>query len=278
MKESSAKVKPWRDKVSGAITAAILRGDAKPLSGAVYAEITFTMPKPTNAPKRRRTYPAVSPDIDKLERSTYDAISTAKASEDDGRVIESHSRKVYPGEHPDALDQPGAIIRLYALTGALQVTAPTLSNTPRHNARRARPGLAARRRLPGRGRRSVLPRRYQRPRHRPGRGREGRVRPLPRPSPGAWSGPQRRSRTPVCRGGLTEQERRLLRRPSRTRMPYSNGHLRHVQILRHQLGRYLDLAAAGLTDTEIAQVMGVAPSTIRKVREVVKRKTWTVSA
>ncbi|CAM5507184.1 hypothetical protein GCM10010390_65200 [Streptomyces mordarskii] len=79
-------------------------------------------------------------------------------------------------------------------------------------------------------------------------------------------------------GGLTEQERRLLRRPSRTRMPYSNGHLRHVQILRHQLGRYLDLAAAGLTDTEIAQVMGVAPSTIRKVREVVKRKTWTVSA
>ncbi|CAM5507278.1 MULTISPECIES: RusA family crossover junction endodeoxyribonuclease [Streptomyces] len=120
MKESSAKVKPWRDKVSGAITAAILRGDAKPLSGAVYAEITFTMPKPTNAPKRRRTYPAVSPDIDKLERSTYDAISTAKAWEDDGRVIESHSRKVYPGEHPDALDQPGAIIRLYALTGALQ--------------------------------------------------------------------------------------------------------------------------------------------------------------
>jgi Holliday junction resolvase RusA-like endonuclease len=76
------------------------------------------MPKPVNAPKRRRTYPAVSPDIDKLERSTYDAISTAKAWEDDGRVIESHSRKVYPGEHPDALPEPGAIIRLYTLPGA----------------------------------------------------------------------------------------------------------------------------------------------------------------
>ena len=115
MKESSAKVKPWRDKVSAAITAAILRGDAKPLRGPVYADITFTMAKPTTAPKRRRTFPAVSPDIDKLERSTYDAITTAKAWEDDGRVIENHNRKVYPGEHPDALDQPGAIIRLYTL-------------------------------------------------------------------------------------------------------------------------------------------------------------------
>jgi Holliday junction resolvase RusA-like endonuclease len=77
------------------------------------------MPKPTSAPKRRRTYPAVSPDIDKLERSTYDAITQAQAWEDDGRVIENHNRKVYPGEHPEALDQPGAIIRLYTLTGAL---------------------------------------------------------------------------------------------------------------------------------------------------------------
>ena len=119
MRESSKKVKPWREKVADAITAAILSGDAQPLAGPVRADVTFTMPKPVNAPKRTRTYPAVSPDIDKLERSTYDAISTAKAWEDDGRVIESHSRKVYPGEHPDALTEPGALIRLYVLTGAL---------------------------------------------------------------------------------------------------------------------------------------------------------------
>jgi Holliday junction resolvase RusA-like endonuclease len=118
MRESSKKVKPWREKVTYAITAAILRGDAQALAGPVRADVTFTMPKPLNAPKRRRTYPAVSPDIDKLERSTFDAISAAKAWEDDGRVIESHSRKVYPGEHPEALSEPGAIIRLYTLTGA----------------------------------------------------------------------------------------------------------------------------------------------------------------
>jgi hypothetical protein len=45
------------------------------------------------------------------------AEATAQAWEDDGRVIESHSRKVYPGEHPDALPEPGAIIRLYTLPG-----------------------------------------------------------------------------------------------------------------------------------------------------------------
>ena len=118
MRESSKKVKPWRDKVTDAITAAILRGDAHALAGPVRADITFTMPKPINAPKRRRTYPAVSPDIDKLERSTYDAITAAKAWEDGGRVIESHTRKVYPSEHPDALPEPGAIIRLYTLPGA----------------------------------------------------------------------------------------------------------------------------------------------------------------
>lgn len=118
MRESSAKVKPWREKVQDAIEAAIARGEAHPITGPARADITFTLPKPVNAPKRRRTYPAVTPDIDKLERSTYDAITKARAWKDDGAVIENHNRKVYPGEHPDALAVPGAVIRLYTLTGA----------------------------------------------------------------------------------------------------------------------------------------------------------------
>lgn len=115
MRESSLKVKPWREQVTAAIQAALHAGQAQHLAGPVRADITFTMPKPVNAPKRRRTYPAVTPDMDKLERSTYDAITKSGIWEDDGRVIENHNRKVYPGEHPDALDQPGAIIRLYTL-------------------------------------------------------------------------------------------------------------------------------------------------------------------
>ncbi len=79
-------------------------------------------------------------------------------------------------------------------------------------------------------------------------------------------------------GGLTEQERSLLRRPSRTRMQYANGALRHVQILRHDLARYLDLAAGGLTVEEIAAEMNASAATIRKVKQTVDKKTWTVSA
>ncbi|MFF8610841.1 RusA family crossover junction endodeoxyribonuclease [Streptomyces sp. NPDC015346] len=115
MRESSTKVKPWREKVQAAIEQAIASGEARPITGPVYAHITFTLPKPVRAPKRRRTYPAVTPDIDKLERSTYDAITKANAWKDDGSVIENHNRKVYPGEHPDALPEPGAVIRLYTL-------------------------------------------------------------------------------------------------------------------------------------------------------------------
>lgn len=127
--EQSKRVTPWRNRVTQAAAKALIddytdrhdeppRGLPAPLSGAIRVHVVFTMHKPVNAPKRRRTYPAVSPDLDKLERSTYDAITAAQAWEDDGRVIESHSRKVYPGEHPDSLAQPGALIRLYTLTGA----------------------------------------------------------------------------------------------------------------------------------------------------------------
>jgi Holliday junction resolvase RusA-like endonuclease len=53
--------------------------------------------------------------VDKLERATYDALTQALAWEDDGRVLENHSVKAYPGEHSHALDKPGVVIRLYTL-------------------------------------------------------------------------------------------------------------------------------------------------------------------
>lgn len=79
-------------------------------------------------------------------------------------------------------------------------------------------------------------------------------------------------------GGLSEQERRLLRRPSRLRAPKANTKLRHMQILRHELGRYMDLAAGGLTVAEIAAEMSATHTTILKVQQIVERTTRTVSA
>ncbi|MFG2676978.1 RusA family crossover junction endodeoxyribonuclease [Streptomyces sp. NPDC048445] len=126
--EQSKRVKPWRARVQEAATQTLIvkhvrryggypAGGATPLRGPVRIDVAFTMKKPTSARKTIRTYPAVSPDLDKVLRSTFDALTQAKAWEDDGRVIEIHTTQCYPGEHPDALDQPGAIIRLYTLTG-----------------------------------------------------------------------------------------------------------------------------------------------------------------
>lgn len=110
MIESSKKVKPWREAVVWAC-----RDAGSPhVGGAVVASIVFTVRKPTSAPKKRKTYPATKPDLSKLLRSTEDALTDAGAWEDDARLVEMvRLAKVYPGEDVDALDVPGARIRIW---------------------------------------------------------------------------------------------------------------------------------------------------------------------
>lgn len=122
--EQSKRVKPWRALVTAATREAIQAGHIgrvpihfPPLDGPLEADIVFTVLKPASAPKRRRTWPITrhSGDVDKLIRSTFDGIADAAAVADDSRIIRVTATKTFPGEHPDALDQPGAIIRLYTL-------------------------------------------------------------------------------------------------------------------------------------------------------------------
>jgi Holliday junction resolvase RusA-like endonuclease len=113
MIESSKKVKPWREAV---VWAAREVGRAK-FIGPVVAEMIFTVRKPKSAPKNRRTWPATKPDLSKLVRATEDALTDAGVWEDDGRVVEyTRQAKVYPGEDRDALDVPGAVIRIASIT------------------------------------------------------------------------------------------------------------------------------------------------------------------
>jgi Holliday junction resolvase RusA-like endonuclease len=120
--EQSKRVKPWRALVTAATTQSLTTGGhgPEPLDGPLEAEIVFTVLKPASAPKRKRTWPTTrhSGDVDKLIRSTFDGIADAQAVADDSRIIRVTATKTFPGEHPEALDQPGAIIRLYTLTGA----------------------------------------------------------------------------------------------------------------------------------------------------------------
>ncbi|MFB7222405.1 RusA family crossover junction endodeoxyribonuclease [Streptomyces sp. NPDC056227] len=116
--EQSKRVKPWRSLVTAATTLAMRdTAHTTTLDGPLEAEIVFTVLKPASAPKRKRTWPITrhSGDVDKLIRSTFDGIADAQAVADDSRIIRVTATKTFPGEHRDALDQPGAIIRLYTL-------------------------------------------------------------------------------------------------------------------------------------------------------------------
>ena len=76
--ESSKAVRPWREDVK---TAALLaRNGAPPLDGPLIVRMVFTMPKPSSAPKTRRTYPMRMPDLSKLARSTEDALTGARVT------------------------------------------------------------------------------------------------------------------------------------------------------------------------------------------------------
>lgn len=115
--ESSKKVRPWRQDVKAAAEAWKSAAGAAPIDGPVVVRMTFTLPKPASAPKRRRTYPMRTPDLSKLARSTEDALTDAGIWQDDARVIEyTRLAKVFPMEGDDALDSPGAVIEIWEVT------------------------------------------------------------------------------------------------------------------------------------------------------------------
>ena len=114
MKESSDKVAPWREDVNRA-GRAVMDGRA-PIDGPIIARMVFTVRKPASAPKTRRTYPCVKPDLSKLLRSTEDALKTAGVIADDSRIVEySRAAKVFPLEDPEALEALGVRIEIRRL-------------------------------------------------------------------------------------------------------------------------------------------------------------------
>lgn len=102
MVESSKLVKPWREAVK---FAALEVRPAEPIDGPVAVCLAFTLAAPASAPKRRLAMgPCRKPDIDKLVRSTLDAIVDAGLIVDDARVVGLHATKRY--------GQPGCTVRV----------------------------------------------------------------------------------------------------------------------------------------------------------------------
>ena len=120
--ESSAKVKPWRMAVKyAAMDAMTWACERIPMTGAVGIEVTFRLPRPKGHYGTGRNaglvkdsapwYPAGRPDLDKLLRSTFDALGEAGVWGDDAQVVKVRGSKVYDSGHW----LPGATIHVTSL-------------------------------------------------------------------------------------------------------------------------------------------------------------------
>jgi len=125
LREESARVRPWRGVVTTMAVAARARQKlTAPLDGPLQAHLVFIM-EPSGkalaalAKDTLSVFPTTRRygDVDKLQRSTLDALCDAHVLADDSLIVDVHAIKVFPGQLPK-LNQPGAYIRLRRLDPA----------------------------------------------------------------------------------------------------------------------------------------------------------------
>jgi len=113
MIEASKKVSPWRAAIVAEADRMGLTG--LQLDGPLTARCTFYLSRPLGHRRKHGlrddapTYPAKVPDLDKLLRSTFDALTTAQVWRDDAQVVVVYATKRYADTF-----QPGALIVLEA--------------------------------------------------------------------------------------------------------------------------------------------------------------------
>jgi len=126
--ESSAKVKPWRMAVKYAALNEIAMLDwiYQPMTGAIVLEVTFRLPRPKghygtgrNAGLLKPTapfHPNGRPDLDKLLRSTFDALGEAGVWGDDAQVVTVRGAKKYATDY----EPVGATIRVKSVRNEVE--------------------------------------------------------------------------------------------------------------------------------------------------------------
>lgn len=106
--EASAKIPAWRLAVTDAVAQAHeASGDSSPFTGPISVVTTFYLRRPKSV---KREHPHVPPDVDKLERGIFDALTQAGAWQDDSLVVMSLSSKVYADDRA-----PGATVEITAM-------------------------------------------------------------------------------------------------------------------------------------------------------------------
>ncbi len=92
LRSDNPNLKEWRNRIAW-VAQTQRRGLFFAKGEAVRVGIGFFLPRPVSLPKRVRQH-TVRPDIDKLERAVFDAL-TGVLWHDDSQVVESWKRKAY---------------------------------------------------------------------------------------------------------------------------------------------------------------------------------------
>ena len=127
--ESSAKVKPWRMAVKYAAMGAMSWACERiPMTGAVVLDVTFRLPRPKGHYGTGRNtgllkvtspfHPNGRPDLDKLLRSTFDALGEAGVWGDDAQVVKVYGSKEYATNY----EPVGATIRIKSVRNVIEAT------------------------------------------------------------------------------------------------------------------------------------------------------------
>jgi Holliday junction resolvase RusA-like endonuclease len=100
----------WRQDVINAAMIARKAINLDTIDGPVWIDVEFRLPRPPSVNVKRRPYPCVKPDGDKLDRNTRDALTQAGVYRDDAQVVNWRGSKRYATDDP--LGAPGATIRV----------------------------------------------------------------------------------------------------------------------------------------------------------------------
>lgn len=93
--DANARLKPWRALVREAAEEAIADAGWEMLDEPCHVYLEFIMPRPQ---RPRWSKPAVKPDLDKLTRAVFDALTDARVWKEDSRVVSMEVTKKYEGE------------------------------------------------------------------------------------------------------------------------------------------------------------------------------------
>jgi crossover junction endodeoxyribonuclease RusA len=130
VESSKEKVTSWREAVKAAAERRLEAWSLETYGGTdqaalyriidrpVHLEVDFCFDKPASAPKRRRVWPIKrsTHDVDKLQRSTFDALTEAGVFKDDSQVVRVTAGKYFTDDPESPLTIPGARIRVWDLT------------------------------------------------------------------------------------------------------------------------------------------------------------------